>query len=91
MYMENAEQILVIIVSSVLTLFLIVSIIALVYIIKLVKSVKRLSAKAEALTDKAEAMSEFVQHAAGPMLVGKILAGISDHFFSGKTKHKKGE
>jgi len=86
--MDNAEQILVIILSSTLTIFLIVNIVALVFIIKLVKSVRRISEKAEALTDKAEAVSEFVQHAAGPVLMGKVLAGISDHFFSRKSKRK---
>ena len=86
--MDNAEQILVIILSSTLTIFLIVNIIALVFIIKLVKSVKRISLKAEALTDKAEAVGEFVQHAAGPMLMAKVVAGISEHFFSRKSKRK---
>ncbi len=86
--MDNAEQILIIILSSTLTIFLIVNIVALVFIIKLVKSVQRISAKAETLTDKAEAVSEFVQHAAGPVLMGKVLAGISDHFFSRKSKRK---
>jgi hypothetical protein len=86
--MENAEQLLVIILSSTLTVFLIVSIIAVVYIIKLVKIVQRISAKAEALTDKAEAVGEFMQHAAGPILMGKVVAGISDHFFSRKSKRK---
>ena len=89
--MDNTEQILIILLSSVLTIFLVLCIVATVYVIKLIKSVQRISAKAEALTDKAEAVSEFVQHAAGPVLVGKVLAGISDHFFSSKSKRKKGE
>ena len=89
--MDNAEQILVILLSSVLTVFLLLCIVVMVFVIKLVKSVQRISAKAEALTDKAEAMSEFVQHAAGPVLVGKVLAGLSDHFFGSKSKRKKGE
>lgn len=86
--MENAEQILVILLSSVLTVFLLLSIVLLIFAIKLIRSVQRISAKAEALTDKAEAVSEFVAHAAGPMMVGKILAGISDTFFSRKSKRK---
>lgn len=86
--MDNAEQILVILLSSVLTVFLLLGIVLLIFSIKLIRSVQRISAKAEALTDKAEAVSEFVQHAAGPVLVGKVLAGISDTFFNRKSKRK---
>lgn len=86
--MENAQEILIVLLSSVLIVFLIINIIFFVYAIKLVKSVKRISMKAEALTDKAEAVSEFVQHAAVPVLAGKILAGVSDMFFSKKSKRK---
>lgn len=86
--MDNAAETLVIILSSVLTVFLLLSIVLLIFAIKLVRSVQRISVKAEALTDKAEAVSEFVQHAAGPVLAGKVLASVSDHFFSRKSKRK---
>jgi hypothetical protein len=86
--MGNAEQILVIILSSFLAVFLLLGIIFLILAIKVIRSVKRISIKAEALTDKAEAVSEFVQHAAGPILVGKILSSLSDTVFKRKSKSK---
>lgn len=87
--MGDTEQILVIILSTFLAVFLCLGIIFFVFAIKAVRSVKRISLKAEALTDRAGAMSEFVQHAAGPILVGKVLAGLSDAFFSRKSKSKR--
>ena len=87
--MENAEQVLVVILSSFLAIFLVLGIIFLIVAIKLIRSVKRISIKAEALTDNASAVSEFVQHAAGPVLVGKVLAGLSDAFFGRRSKSKR--
>lgn len=88
--MENAQEILVIIVSSVLTLFLLISIVLLILIIKLVLSVKRVVNKAEQLADKAEALGEFVQHATTPIMVGRILTNVFDKFTKGsKSKRRK--
>jgi ABC-type phosphate transport system permease subunit len=86
MEMENVLQALIILLSSVLIVFLLICITLFLYILKLVKSVRRISLKAETLTDKAEAVSEFVQHAAVPMLVGKIVASFADAFSSRKSK-----
>lgn len=86
--MENAQEILVIILSSFLAIFLILNIIFLVVAIKVVLVVKRVTAKAEALADKAEAVSEFVQHAATPVIIGKLFSNLSDHLFKNKSKRK---
>lgn len=89
--MGNAEQVLVVILSSFLAIFLLLGIIFMIFAIKVVRSVKRISAKAEHLTDKAEAVSEFVQHAATPMIVGRLLAHFSDTLFSRKSKRRSKE
>ena len=88
-HMENSKEILVIILSSFLALSLLLSIIFLVIAIKVVLIVKRVTAKAEALADKAEAVGDFVQHAATPMIIGRILSTVSDHFFKRTKKSKR--
>lgn len=85
--MENAQEILVIIVSSVLTIFLLISIFLLVLIIKLVRSIKRVTDKAEALADKAEDIAEVFSHASTPIMIAKILGNFTD-IFKSKSKRK---
>ena len=88
--MENAETILVVFLSSALALFLVLAIVFLVFAIKVIRSVRRASAKAEALADKAGAFGEFVQHAATPMLIGRLFSNLADSLFKkpGKSKRK---
>jgi hypothetical protein len=74
--MDTASQILLIIVSTFLSLFLLVSIILLVKLIKLIKSVNRVAEKAEHLVDSAEAATELLRKTAGPVAVGKFIANI---------------
>ena len=88
--MENAFQILVIILSVFLAIFLILGIAFFLVAIKVIRTAQRISLKAEHITDKAEAVSEFVSRAAGPMLVGRIVAGFSENFLkSRKFKSKR--
>lgn len=88
--MENAQEILVIILSVFLALFLILNSVFLIIAIKIALTVKRVSQKAENLADKAEAFGEFVQHAATPMIIGRLFSNVSDALFnrSGKSKRK---
>lgn len=88
--MENAQEILVIILSVFLAIFLILNSIFLIIAIKIALTVKRVSQKAESLADKAEAFGEFVQHAATPMIIGRLFSNVSDALFnrSGKSKRK---
>lgn len=88
--MENAQEILVIILAVFLAIFLVLNIIFLVIAIKIAVTVKRVTQKAESLADKAEAFGEFVQHAATPMIIGRLLSNVSDTLFKrpGKSKRK---
>lgn len=85
--MENAQELLVIIVSTTLTVFLLVSIVLLVLTIKVVRSIKRVTDKAEALADKAETIADVFTHASTPIMLGKILSNFADVFKS-KSKRK---
>lgn len=87
--MENAQDILVVLLSSFLAIFLLLNIIALIFIIKIVQSVKRITDKAEQLADKAEEISDFMKHATGPIVIGRALTVISDTFFGRKSKSKR--
>jgi hypothetical protein len=74
--MEHAQEILVIIVSSLLSLFLIFGIIVLVLAIKLVRAVRNVVGKAEHVIDSAEAATEFIKNASGPLAVLKLIRNI---------------
>lgn len=87
--MENAQDILVIILSSFLALSLILSIVLLVLLIKVVLVVKRVTDKAEQLADKAEALGDFVQQATTPLVVGRMITNIFDKFTKGSSKSKR--
>jgi hypothetical protein len=74
--MENAQSILVIIVSSLLSLVLILGIVVLVMIIKLAKAVRTVVAKAEHVVDSAEAATEVLKNASGPLAFLKLVRNI---------------
>lgn len=74
--MEHAQQLLVIIVSVILAIFLIVAIVVLVMIAKLVTAAKRTFGKAEQVIDSAEAATEIIKNAGGPLAALKIIRTI---------------
>lgn len=84
--MDTAMQVLVIIVSATLTIFLIVSIIALVKIIQVLNDIKRITAKAEHIADQAEAVGNFFQNSAGTAAIVKLASNIIQSFKSKKAK-----
>jgi hypothetical protein len=87
--MENAETILVVVLASFLALFLLLAIIATIKIIQVMNHLKHISQKAEALADKAEAVSDFISHAAAPVAIGNFLANLSEIVFKNKSKKKR--
>jgi hypothetical protein len=70
---SQAFQILVIILSVALAIFLILAITATALIIKLLKSANRLSTKAEQVVDNIESASESFKKVAGPAAVLQAL------------------
>lgn len=71
--MNTAFDVLVIILSSLLIIFLIVSIITATLIYKLVKSLRTVVAKGEHLVDSAEAIGETLKRNAGAVSVLRLL------------------
>ena len=86
--MNGAEQVLVVILSGFLALFLLLGIITLALTIKLLKQLRQITAHAETIAEKAEAVTTMVGKAAGPMAISKLLLGIIESVRS-QTKGKK--
>jgi len=76
--MENAQEILVIFLSTTLAIFLLLGIMLLVICIKIANHIKRISEKAEAITDRAEDIADFFSKAGTPLAVGKIISSVTD-------------
>lgn len=74
--MHDAESILVIIVSSTLTLFLIMAIIVLVLAAKLLAAITRIVTKAEQVVDTAEAAAQMLKDASGPLALFKLIKNM---------------
>ncbi len=88
MNMENAEEILVIILAGVLILFLLLAIVAIIKFIQVLNHLKSISEKAEHLANRAENISQFFKYSAGPAALGNIVANITEAFTHRKKKGK---
>jgi hypothetical protein len=84
--MDTAAQLLLIIVSATLTVFLIVSIVALILFIQVLKEIKLIARKAEKIADQAEAVGEFFQKTAGPAAIVKLVSNVVHSFSERKSK-----
>lgn len=82
--MNTSEEVLVVILAAALAVNLVLGFIVLIKLIQIINHVKKLVAKAEALTDKAEVVSSFFRKTAVPVAIGRLLANISDHLRSKK-------
>jgi len=82
-------EVLVIIVSATLSIFLVVGIIVLVKVIQILKDIKNILRKAEQIADKAEAVGEFFQKTAGPAALAKLIANILQSFRDKRGKKRK--
>jgi hypothetical protein len=76
--MQNAESILVIIVSAVLALFLLTAIVVLVMIAKLVQSLRRIIDNAERVVETAGEAAEMLRNASGPLALFKVVRNMVD-------------
>ena len=87
--MSNAEQILVVILASFLALGLLLSIFALVKIVQILNAIKRITAKAESVADKAESVSGFFAKTAAPAAIGRLLLNLASTVWQKKGKSKR--
>lgn len=87
--MENTEEILVIILSITLAIFLVLAIIATRKLIEILNHLKSIAEKADNLATSAEQVGELFKNAAGPVAIGKLFSGIANTVF--KDRKSKGE
>ena len=86
MSIDNASQVLLIIVSTVLALFLILAIAAIFAVLRILKVLKRIINKAEHIADTAESVGSFVKQSAGTVGLAKVVATIIEHVQKSKDK-----
>lgn len=78
MDLSTAQQILVVILSSALALFLILGIVAVIFVIRLVQTLRMIADKAEHIVQSAEAVGDAFKRAAGPLGVFRFVRNIAD-------------
>lgn len=90
--MSTAAEILVIIVSSVLVIFLVVGIILAIYLIKLSIEIRRLTKTAQNTVDHIDSAVVGVSKLASPMFVAEMVTRYIKKFTKDKgSKEKKGK
>jgi hypothetical protein len=86
--MDTASEILVIIVSSILAIFLLVLIVIGVYTVKILKQVRRITERAENVAGSVEAAASAFERTASPLAILKLIGGIVST--ANKARNRKG-
>lgn len=86
MDLNNAAQILVIILAGVLAIFLVLAIVVVIKFIEVLNHLKKITEKAERLADKAESVGEFFKYTAGPAAIGKLFSNVADVVMKNRKK-----
>jgi uncharacterized protein YoxC len=79
--MDTAAEVLLIIVSAVLAIFLAFLIATLIYVIKILKQVRHITQHAENVVDSVEAGASVFRRTASPLAVLKIVANIVEQSY----------
>jgi hypothetical protein len=82
--MTTTDTVLLIILTSLLSLFFLLSIVAVAMIIRILTSVRRVVARAENVVDSVEAAADVLKDAGGKLAVFKLIKNIID-----MAQHKK--
>jgi uncharacterized membrane protein len=77
--MDTATQVLVIIVSATLTIFLIALIVLIVLAIKLMKQLKLIADRAEKAVDSVTTAGDLLRNASGPLAIAKLVRNLVKH------------
>jgi hypothetical protein len=72
----DAYQVLVIILSVALAVFLVLAIVLTAIFVKVMLTVKRITTKAESVMDDVESVSDFFRKSAAPVAIGKLISNI---------------
>ena len=85
----EAAEILLVILSATLALFLILAIVLVVYLIKIVQQIKRITTTAERAAYKFESLASIVQKAAAPAMITKLVSELVQKFTDTKSGKRK--
>ncbi len=83
----DSERVLIIILASTLSVFLVVGVIALIKVIQILDSIKGITEKAEKLAEGAETIGEFFKDVSGNLAIGKLVHNIA-HFVKRKKRER---
>jgi uncharacterized protein YoxC len=86
--MDTAAEVLLIVVSSALTIFLIAFIVAIIYFIGILKQVKKITMQAEIAVDSIESAANTLKNTASPLAVIKLIGNIVNQ--ASKMNKRKG-
>lgn len=89
--MNTAEQILVIMLSAALAVFLILGIFALVKVNQILKHLRTITEKAEKIADKAEAVSDIFTKSAGTAAITGLISNVVSSFKTHRDKKGDGK
>lgn len=84
----TSSDLLVIILSATLAVFLFLAIIATVKVIQVLNHLKSITETAEKLANTAESVGEFFKYTAGPAAIGRFISNISESVMKHNKKSK---
>jgi nitrate/nitrite-specific signal transduction histidine kinase len=87
--MSTAANVLLIIVSCALSIFLVVGVFVLIKLGQLIKSLKQLAERAEKIADSAEAVSDFFHKSPSLNALGRLFANLSEAVFNNQKRRKE--
>ena len=85
----DSFDILVVILSVTLSIFLILATIFVIYLIKIARTVKEITEKARSAADSFESAANIFKKTAGPAVFSRIVANIVESWKSSKDSKKK--
>jgi hypothetical protein len=88
--MDTATQVLVIIVSTLLSIFLLVGIIVSIKLYQLLKKLKHIAEQAEKVADSAEHVGDFFRRSAGPVALSRMVINIIESVQKHGSKKGRG-
>lgn len=89
--MDASYNILVIVLSVMLAIFLLLSIIIAVQVVRLLKAINRIAEKAEKVVESAESVGRIFRTASGPLAAARVVQNIVESVTQHNKRGKKDE
>jgi len=84
--MTTTDQVLLIVVAALLSIFLLICISVMVGVLKLIKALRDMVAKAEEVADSVESAAEVLRDTSGPLAMFKLIRNIMKATQKGRRK-----